>query len=80
MRFTIGRDTINDPYHIGIIKDKLMRSLAVVLPDVIDELSVAVPEYICPPKDDGAFLCRLNAPLYIHMLCVQSLSGSRWTY
>ena len=51
-----------------------MRSLAAVLPDVIDELSVAVPEYICPPKDDGAFLCRLNAPLhtYTHVVCAES--------
>ena len=46
---------MDDPYHIDIVKDKLMRSLAAVLPDVIDELSVAVPEYICPPNDDGAF-------------------------
>ncbi|KAI0699941.1 cytochrome P450 [Cerioporus squamosus] len=49
-RFTLGRDTIDDPYHVDLVRDKLMRSLAAVLPDVIDELSLTVPGYICPQE------------------------------
>ena len=53
MKYTLGRASRDDPYHVDIIREKLMRSLTAVLPDVIDELSVAVPEYI-PAKGDGA--------------------------
>ncbi|KAI0714845.1 cytochrome P450 [Earliella scabrosa] len=45
-RFTLGRDPLDDPYHVDIVKEKLMRTLVAVLPDVIDELSSAVPDYI----------------------------------
>lgn len=48
----MGRSSIDDPYHVDIVKDKLMRSLTAVLPDVIDELCVAVPDHI-PAKGDG---------------------------
>lgn len=40
------------PYHVDIIKEKLSRTLPAILPDVIEELKVAVPEHI-PTKDDG---------------------------
>ncbi|KAH9921475.1 cytochrome P450 [Epithele typhae] len=43
---TLGRQSLDDSFHIDIIRDKLMRTLPVVLPDVIDELSYAVPDYI----------------------------------
>ncbi|KAI0713162.1 cytochrome P450 [Cerioporus squamosus] len=45
-RFTLGREPLDDPFHVEIIKDKLMRSITAVLPDVIDELRAAVPDYI----------------------------------
>ena len=41
-----------DPYHVDIIKEKLMRTLVAVLPDVIDELRSAVPDYI-PTQGEG---------------------------
>ncbi|KAJ8464090.1 hypothetical protein ONZ51_g9826 [Trametes cubensis] len=44
-KYTIG-DTTRDPFHVDIIRDKLTRSLPSVLPGVIDELTVAVREYI----------------------------------
>ncbi|KAH9895714.1 cytochrome P450 [Cubamyces lactineus] len=50
-KFTIGQETHLDPYHVDIIRDKLTRSLAAVLPEVMDELTVAVHEYI-PAKED----------------------------
>ncbi|TBU42576.1 cytochrome P450 [Dichomitus squalens] len=45
-RYTLGPEMTSDPYHVDIIKEKLMRTLPVVLPDVIDELTYAVPNYI----------------------------------
>ena len=51
---TIGRDWIDDPYHIEILRAKLMRALPTILPDVLDELMLAVPKYI--PATDGACL------------------------
>ncbi|PIL33520.1 cytochrome P450 [Ganoderma sinense ZZ0214-1] len=51
-RYTLGPEWLNDPYHVDIIKEKLMRTLPVVLPDVIDELTYAVPDYIPATEDD----------------------------
>ena len=50
-RYTIGRSWIDDPYLVDIIRDRLMRSLPVVLPDVLDELTLAVPDHI--PANGG---------------------------
>ena len=47
-----GRDLTDDPYHIDIIKEKLMRTLPAVLPDVLDELTSAVPTFI-PTRENG---------------------------
>ncbi len=52
LKHTIGTDWIEDPYHIDIIKEKLLRSLPSILPDVIDEIKVAVSRHI-PTKGDG---------------------------
>ncbi len=46
---------MDDPFHVEIIREKLMRTLVAVLPDVIDELRGAVPEYI-QAKKDGNYL------------------------
>ena len=43
---------MDDGWHIDIIKDKLMRSLGTVLPDLIDELLLAVSVGI-PCEGDG---------------------------
>ena len=53
MKHTLGRDTIDDPYHIGIIRDKLTRGLPAVFPALADELMRAVSDHI-PATDDGA--------------------------
>ena len=55
--YTIGRAWLDDPYHVDIIREKLMRALPVVLPDVLDELTLAVPDYI-PTVGDGEFHIR----------------------
>ena len=51
-RYTVGAAWIDDPYHIHIIRERLMRTLPVVLPDVLDELKLAIPHYI-PARSDG---------------------------
>ncbi|KAI0828877.1 cytochrome P450 [Trametes gibbosa] len=52
IRYTLGPDTEDDPYHVDLIKEKLTRSVPAILPDVIDELTLAVPQHI-PAKTDG---------------------------
>ena len=52
MKYTVGRESMDDPYHIDIIKEKLTRTLPAVLPEVIDELKLAVDEHI-PTQDDS---------------------------
>ncbi len=76
-RFTLGRDTIDDPYHIDLIRDKLMKSLAAVLPDVIDELSLAVPEYICPQEGDSERFRLLSVHDVFTGIGAQSRNGTR---
>ena len=54
LRSILGREPVDDPFHVEIIRDKLMRSLVAVLPDVIDELQGAVPDYI-HAEGDGTY-------------------------
>ncbi|KAM5535874.1 hypothetical protein V8D89_010492 [Ganoderma adspersum] len=46
MRYTVGPELIDDPYHVDIIREKLTRTLPLIMPDVVDELELAVPHYI----------------------------------
>ncbi|KAI0654468.1 cytochrome P450 [Cubamyces menziesii] len=49
--YTMGADVHYDPYHIPLVRDKLTRNLPVIVPDVIDEVTVAFQEYI--PGNNG---------------------------
>ncbi|KAI0673763.1 cytochrome P450 [Trametes maxima] len=51
LKHTLNPDIEGDPYHVDIIKEKLTRSVPAILPDVIDELNLAVPQHI-PAKGD----------------------------
>ncbi|TBU62546.1 cytochrome P450 [Dichomitus squalens] len=51
MKYSIGHETFEDPYHINMVKEKLTRTLPVILPDAVDELKLTVPECI-PAKTD----------------------------
>ena len=53
----VGTEVTNNPYHIVLIKNELTRNIQVILPDLVDELSLAVPEYM-PTKGSGT-LCVL---------------------
>ncbi|KAI0668027.1 cytochrome P450 [Trametes maxima] len=46
IKHTVGSGPVEDPYHVDIVREKLTRALPVVLPDVIDELRLAVQEFI----------------------------------
>ncbi|KAI0640730.1 cytochrome P450 [Trametes meyenii] len=50
-KHTVGPGPTEDPYHVDIIREKLTRALPAVLPDVIDELQLAVGDHI-PAKED----------------------------
>ncbi|RPD64699.1 cytochrome P450 [Lentinus tigrinus ALCF2SS1-7] len=64
-RFMLGREPLDDPFHVDIIKEKLMRSLTAVLPDVIDELRAAVPDYIHAKDDEWITVNAIQSTLKI---------------
>ncbi|KAJ8457660.1 hypothetical protein ONZ51_g11391 [Trametes cubensis] len=45
-KVVVGTEVANNRYHVGLIKNELTHNIQVILPDIIDELSLAVPEYI----------------------------------
>ncbi|KAI0354621.1 cytochrome P450 [Trametes cingulata] len=53
-KYTLGHDVHDDPYHVDIIREKLTRTLPAILPDVIDELTIAIPDHI--PAKDGEWV------------------------
>ncbi len=44
---------LDDPYHVDVIRDKLTRMIPAVLPDVVEELSMMLPEHIPTGSTDG---------------------------
>ena len=44
---------LDDPYHVDIVRDKLTRQIPAVLPDVVDELSIVLPDTIPSGDADG---------------------------
>ncbi|KAH9912164.1 cytochrome P450 [Epithele typhae] len=48
---TIGRQWIDDPYQFDLVRGKLTRSLPAIVPDVVQEISLVVPQFI-PAKGD----------------------------
>ncbi|KAI1793056.1 cytochrome P450 [Ganoderma leucocontextum] len=50
LKYLVEPEVSESPYHLDVIKEKLSRALPAILPDVIEELKLAVPEHI-PTKD-----------------------------
>ena len=48
----MGTKATKHQYHVDLVKNELTHNIRVILPDVIDELSLAVPEHI-PTKGSG---------------------------
>ena len=52
-RFTMGPEVNSDPYHFGIIRDKLTHTLPTIVPEAVDELAMAFPQYIPEGTTEG---------------------------
>ncbi len=52
MRYTLGHEAFDDPYETEIIKEKLTRALPVLFPGVVEEMKLAVSDYV-PTNGDG---------------------------
>ncbi|KAI8990628.1 cytochrome P450 [Trametes punicea] len=50
--YTFGPQTRQDPYHVDVLKEKFTRSVPAILPDVVDELTLAVPQHIPADSDE----------------------------
>ncbi|KAI0778805.1 cytochrome P450 [Trametes elegans] len=72
IKYTFGPDTEDDPYHIDVIKEKLTRSVPAILPHVIDELTLAVPQHIPANENDW-----LEVPVMKAMLQIVARASSR---
>ncbi|KAL7285069.1 hypothetical protein ACG7TL_000160 [Trametes sanguinea] len=46
LQYIFGPETVHDQYHVDIVREKLTRSIPLILGDVIDELQLAVKEHI----------------------------------
>ncbi|OCH95706.1 cytochrome P450 [Obba rivulosa] len=51
-KWTLGLEVHKDPYHITLVREKLTRSLTVLLPEVLDELDLAIKEFIPVQGDE----------------------------
>ncbi|OCH84018.1 cytochrome P450 [Obba rivulosa] len=51
-KYTLGREFSEDPYHIDLIRERLTRNLAVLFPDVLDEIQHAFDHFIRAESDE----------------------------
>lgn len=51
-RHILGGEVISDPFHIGILRDKVTRNLAPIFGDVYNEIETSFQELI-PAKRNG---------------------------
>ena len=66
IKYTTGRYPIDDGYHIDVIRERLMRGITAVLPDMVDELLLAIPTYIDPPNDSEDALAIVIEEFSLH--------------
>ncbi|OCH95708.1 cytochrome P450 [Obba rivulosa] len=59
-KYTFGREPAEDPYHIDVIREKLTRNLASLLPDVMDEIQHAFHQFIPADGDDWTSVSALS--------------------
>ncbi|KAH9887325.1 cytochrome P450 [Cubamyces lactineus] len=48
----MGARAVREPYHVALVKSELTHSIGAILPDLIDEISLAVPENINTKDSD----------------------------
>ena len=54
MQYTLGEDLLENPWQIDVIQGKLTRNLDAIIPDLADELQVALQDVV-PSKGEGEF-------------------------
>ena len=57
MQYTLGEDLLENPWQIDVIQGKLTRNLDAIIPDLADELQVALQDVV-PSKGEGEFVFR----------------------
>ncbi|KAI0072328.1 cytochrome P450 [Panus rudis PR-1116 ss-1] len=62
--FTLGPAIHQNTYHVGVIKNQLTRSIALLLPEIKDEVQAAFSDLI-PPTDDWVKVPALNTIMKI---------------
>ena len=53
--YTIGPETLHNPYHVPIVSSQLTRSIGVLYPEIRDEISTAFDE-VLDLRDNGKHL------------------------
>ncbi len=61
MRHTAGNEVFDDPYQVGVIKEKLTWTLPVIFSDVAEEVKLALLDHV-PTNGDGEQLVHLSMP------------------
>ncbi|KAH9942851.1 cytochrome P450 [Amylocystis lapponica] len=52
LRYSLGADAVDDPYHVGTVRNQLTRNLSSILPAVVDEVQIALKEHIPVQGDE----------------------------
>ena len=53
--YTIGKEILDDPYHVLVIRSLLTRNLAAKFPDLKDEITTAFQDLV-PPAEGEFFI------------------------
>lgn len=59
-QYLLDPSVLSNRYHLQIVKEKLARILPNILPDVVDEVSVAVREHIAAAENGTSHLFLLS--------------------
>lgn len=59
---TLGREVASNPYHVHVLSTQLTRNLHAILPEIRDEMSLAIQDYIPLTAEQGP---RLITHLYL---------------
>ncbi|KAF8745079.1 hypothetical protein AX14_010551 [Amanita brunnescens Koide BX004] len=51
--YTLGKEVASDPYHVHVLSTQLTRNLHAILPEIRDEMSLAIQDYIPSTAEQG---------------------------
>ena len=58
LRYTLGADTADVPYHVDVVRNALTRNLNARFDDIWDEIQLAFEEEIRAGEGDGATITK----------------------